>query len=60
MRIRIEESARVLAEGDETITAIAHRFGFYDHAHFTRSFRKIMGITPSVYRREHHHPSAHG
>ena len=60
VRIRIEESARALAEGHETITAIAHRFGFYDHAHFTRRFRKIMGITPSAYRREHHHPTAHG
>jgi AraC-like DNA-binding protein len=60
VRIRIEESARALAEGHETITAIAQRFGFYDHAHFTRSFRKVMGITPSVYRREHHHPTAPG
>jgi AraC-like DNA-binding protein len=60
MRIRIEESARALAEGHETITAIAHRFGFYDHAHFTRSFRKVMGTTPSAYRREHHHPTSPG
>jgi AraC-like DNA-binding protein len=60
VRIRIEASARALAEGDQTITAIAHAFGFYDHAHFTRSFRKVMGITPSAYRREHHHPTARG
>jgi AraC-like DNA-binding protein len=60
VRIRVEESARALAEGHESITAIAQRFGFYDHAHFTRSFRKIMGTTPSAYRREHHHPQAHG
>ena len=27
--------------------------GFYDHAHFIRTFKSIVGITPSRYRKRH-------
>ncbi len=32
-----------------TLTEIAHQYGFYDQAHFIRSFKKACGITPSEY-----------
>ncbi len=32
------------------IAAVAHRWGFADHAHFTREFRKHFGMTPTEWR----------
>jgi AraC-like DNA-binding protein len=58
LRVRIEAACRPLAETDATIAAIAVEFGFHDHAHFTRSFRQVMGATPSAYRMDHQHPSS--
>ncbi|WP_372895642.1 helix-turn-helix domain-containing protein [Stieleria sp.] len=50
VRIRVEHAARMLLESDKTVSEIAHECGFYDHAHFSRSFRKIMQLSPSEYR----------
>lgn len=50
VRIRVEHAARMLRETDKTISEIAQACGFYDHAHFSRSFRKIMQTSPSDYR----------
>jgi AraC-like DNA-binding protein len=36
------------------ITEIAGRVGFFDHAAFTHSFRKRLGMTPSQFRTESH------
>ncbi|MFD1713667.1 helix-turn-helix domain-containing protein [Amnibacterium flavum] len=33
-----------------SISTIAHRWGFADHAHFSRTFRERYGVTPSDYR----------
>jgi len=52
MRVRVEAACRQLTQSDETVAAIAQQCGFYDHAHFTRCFQRIMGISPSAYRRE--------
>ena len=35
----------------ESISAIAHRWGFPDHANFTRAFRRVYGMSPRDYRR---------
>jgi len=52
--LRILRLARARAQlGSSTlgIGAIALDAGFYDHAHFTREFRRVMGIAPAAYRR---------
>jgi len=49
---RIEVAAQQIAErGDQNLTEIAINSGFASHAHFTTVFRKVMGVTPSEYRR---------
>ena len=32
------------------ITQIAHGVGFADHSHLDRSFRVLLGMTPTQYR----------
>ena len=51
--LRLEHAARALGSArndDATLTDIAQRFGFSDSAHFTRSFKRRFGCTPSLYR----------
>ncbi|HYF35270.1 MAG TPA: AraC family transcriptional regulator [Prosthecobacter sp.] len=52
LRVRIEAACRHLAETEETVAALAQEYGFYDHAHFSRCFRQVMGVTPSEYRQQ--------
>lgn len=52
LRVRTEHACRLLTETDDTVGVIALECGFYDHAHFTRAFVTIMGLTPSRYRAE--------
>ncbi|MDI1310506.1 AraC family transcriptional regulator [Prosthecobacter sp.] len=52
LRVRVEAACRRLAETEETVAALAVELGFFDHAHFTRCFRLIMGLTPAQYRQQ--------
>lgn len=52
LRVRVEAACRRLAETEETVAALAVELGFYDHAHFTRCFRRAMGLTPAQYRQQ--------
>jgi AraC-like DNA-binding protein len=50
---RLAAAAEMLAGasgGRLTVAAVAHRWGFADHAHFTREFRKRYGVTPTQWR----------
>lgn len=49
-RRRIAWACGELAGSNATISAIALAAGFADHAHFTRTFRRITGCTPRWYR----------
>lgn len=57
LKIRIGYSCKLLAEDQCHISEIAFDSGFDNLANFNRQFKKIKGITPSVYRsqfRENH------
>lgn len=49
-RRRIALACRQLVVDGTTISSVAMRSGFADHAHFTRTFRRITGCTPTWYR----------
>lgn len=49
---RIRESLSLLAAGRLSVTEIAQRTGFSGSSYFTETFRKVMGMTPSAYRRQ--------
>jgi transcriptional regulator GlxA family with amidase domain len=53
LRIRVRSACRLLAQSEKNITEIAVAVGFYDHAHFSRTFSKLMGIAPLAYRKQH-------
>ena len=52
-RIRVRKSCRLLEGTQLTVANIAHQCGFYDHSHFSHSFRNQTGLSPSEYRNEH-------
>ena len=51
--IRLNAARRLLSETDMTLANIAAETGFYDEAHFVRTFKKSRGLTPGDYRRQH-------
>ena len=46
----IEEAKRRLVETNDDISEIAYRLGFEYPAHFTRMFKRLVGMTPKEYR----------
>ncbi|MEI6891406.1 MAG: AraC family transcriptional regulator, partial [Pontiella sp.] len=53
MRVRIRAASVRLTTTNDTIATIALDCGFYDHSHFTRNFRKLMGASPKDYRKQY-------
>ena len=51
-RLRIERAAEQLATGTQPLAEIALAAGFADQSHFSNVFRRRVGMSPSVYRRE--------
>jgi AraC family transcriptional regulator len=49
-RIRLEAAARDLGAPGVTIAGVAAAHGFSDQSHFTRQFRRHMGVTPREYQ----------
>jgi AraC-like DNA-binding protein len=53
LRVRVSASRALLESTDRTIADIALSVGFYDHSHFTRTFRRMMSCSPKQYRDSH-------
>ncbi len=49
---RISFSKRLLASTDLSITAISERCGYTNYVHFMHQFKKVLGITPTDYRKK--------
>jgi len=48
---RVATAATLLRDGDAALADIGYACGFADQAHFQRSFRAVVGMTPAVFRR---------
>ena len=50
--VRIEKAKKLLKEKDMNVTRVLFEVGFNDHSYFNKIFRKIVGVTPSIYRKK--------
>ena len=50
---KMQSATQVLIHTNRTIEEIAEEFGYENESKFSAAFKKIMGDTPGVYRKEH-------
>jgi AraC-like DNA-binding protein len=50
MQIRIDHAKKLLAQ-EISIAQVASEVGFYDQSHFGWHFKRLVGTTPSNYRK---------
>ncbi len=53
INIRISEAIKLLKKKDTSLTDIALDIGFYSSQHFSTTFKKLTGYTPSEFRKNH-------
>jgi AraC family transcriptional regulator len=49
-KLRIAHASKLLSDHAVPLTDIAYTCGFADQSHFTRVFKRRIGITPGVFR----------
>jgi len=52
IQLRVQLAAILLRDTELSISEILYRVGFNDRTHFSRTFRKHMGYSPSDYRKQ--------
>jgi AraC-like DNA-binding protein len=52
-RLRVEFACRRLAASELPLVEIALDAGFTDQSHFTKTFKRLMGVTPAAFRNLH-------
>jgi AraC family transcriptional regulator len=52
MERRVERAKELLAASDQSVTEVAHGCGFASSQYMATIFRRLVGTTPSSYRRE--------
>jgi AraC family transcriptional regulator len=51
-RFRVERAARLLRESEESLACVAAEAGFCDQSHMNRTFRRVLGRSPTAVRRD--------
>lgn len=51
--LRMERAAHLLVHTGLTLADIAERCGYTDEHHLSKTFKSLMGVNPSVYRKAH-------
>ena len=52
IQLRVHQAASLLRRSELSVTEIAFQVGFNDSNYFTRQFHKLLGFSPSQYRRQ--------
>jgi AraC-like DNA-binding protein len=50
LQLRLSHARNLLAQGFP-ISYVAHETGFFDQTHFTKQFKRHVGVTPGTYRK---------
>ena len=50
IKVRIEKSQKMIVVGSMNITEISQSCGFSSTAHFSSSFSKVVGVSPTNYK----------
>lgn len=53
---RVEKAKELFSSSDELIYNIAEKVGFSDEKHFSKTFKKITGLTPMQYKKQNTKP----
>lgn len=53
VRLRLERAMMLMTHTDTPLTEVALAAGFADQSHFSRSFRRLTGVTPADWRKAH-------
>lgn len=48
--LKIQKASQLLQEGDNKIKEVAHQLGYDDQYHFSRVFKKVMGVSPKKFK----------
>ena len=51
--IKISEAKHLLSHTDKTLSIISNYLGYSSQSHFTRMFKKLVGLSPIEYREKH-------
>lgn len=51
--IKISEAKHLLAHTDKNLSIISNYLGYSSQSHFTRMFKKVVGVSPMEYRAKH-------
>jgi AraC-like DNA-binding protein len=54
--LRMEKAKFLLSESDLSVSAIAWSLGYGDLLYFSRIFKKIVGESPTIYRKRFNEP----
>ena len=49
--VRIKKAKEILINEQQKINEVAEQVGFKDNSYFTKTFKKITGQTPSIYKK---------
>ncbi|MFD1954519.1 response regulator [Paenibacillus thailandensis] len=52
-KIRVEKAAELLRTETASISEISGMVGYSDHSYFTKVFKKLTGLSPSLYRKQY-------
>jgi AraC family transcriptional regulator len=52
LNARLERAKSLLLRGNVSIAEVAHKVGFFDQSHFTRYFKRLVGVTPQTLLRQ--------
>jgi len=52
--LRLQQAARMLEKGDNTVQQVAWAVGFSNPTHFSAAFKRYFGVSPMEYMNKHH------